>query len=71
MKNLTERGVLVFFSIIITLVLLLSLQSCSSAPPCNNLYGEQLRKCHDETRTREAYRELVRSGFYEVGNPNK
>ena len=65
MKNLTERGALVFFSTIITLVLLLSLQGCSSVPPCKDLSGEELRKCHEQSEARRVHGEMVRSGFYD------
>jgi len=65
MKNLTSRGIIVFFSTIITLVLLLSLQGCSSLPPCGNLYGEELRKCRDQNEAQRAHGEMIRSGFYD------
>jgi len=65
MKNLTERGILLFFSAIATFILLISLQGCSSLPPCNNLYGEELRKCHEQNEARRAHGEMVRSGFYD------
>ena len=65
MKNLTERGVLVFFSTIITLVLLLSLQGCSSLAPCGNLSDEEFRKCRDQNEIKRAHGEMIRSGFYD------
>lgn len=65
MKNLTERGILVLFSTIITLVLLLSLQGCSSLAPCGNLSDEEFRKCREQDEARRAHSEMVRSGFYD------
>lgn len=65
MKNLTERGIIILFSTVITLILLLSLQGCSSLAPCGNLSDEEFRKCRDQNEARRVHGEMIRSGFYD------
>jgi hypothetical protein len=65
MRYLTAKGILLFFYIITVIIMLLSLQGCSSLAPCGNLSDEEFRKCHDQNEAQRAHNEMVRSGYYD------